>query len=102
VPADATAFAFRTAPLVLNINTRWSDPGETELHVSWTRELWKAMQPFSAGGVYVNFLGDEGPERVRAAFGATTYQRLARLKARYEPDNVFRLRPLPTVPVADA
>jgi FAD/FMN-containing dehydrogenase len=91
VPTEATAFSFRAVPLVLNINSRWPAPVDSDLHVGWTRDLWKAMQPFSAGGVYVNFLGDEGQDRVRAAYHPATYNRLARLKARFDPDNVFHL-----------
>jgi FAD/FMN-containing dehydrogenase len=49
------------------------------------------MEPFSTGGVYVNFLGNEGEERVRAAYGAEKYEQLAALKNRYDPTNFFRL-----------
>jgi FAD/FMN-containing dehydrogenase len=91
VPADATAFAHRGAPFVLNINARWALPGDSEQHVEWTQRLWTAMQPFSAGGAYVNFLGTEGQDRVRAAYGEPAYQRLAALKRRYDPENTFRL-----------
>ncbi|HEX2772162.1 MAG TPA: FAD-binding oxidoreductase [Micromonosporaceae bacterium] len=91
VPPDATAFAHRTAPFILNINSRWALPGDPEPHVAWTRRLWEAMQPFSAGGVYVNFMGDEGSDRVRAAYGEPTYRRLVTLKNTYDPDNAFRL-----------
>jgi FAD/FMN-containing dehydrogenase len=91
VPAGATAFAHRTAPFVLNINARWALPGEPDPHVAWTRRLWEAMRPFSAGGVYVNFMGDEGPDRVRAAYGEQTYRRLVALKNTYDPDNAFRV-----------
>jgi hypothetical protein len=49
------------------------------------------MQGFSAGGSYVNFMGDEGADRVRAAYGGQTYQRLVALKRRYDPDYTFRL-----------
>jgi FAD/FMN-containing dehydrogenase len=90
VAPDSTAFAHRAAPFVLNINSRWSLPGEAEPHEAWTRQLWEAMRPFSAGGTYVNFLDDEGPERVRAAYGDRTYRQLAALKNTYDPDNVFR------------
>ncbi|GFJ94419.1 BBE domain-containing protein [Phytohabitans rumicis] len=91
VAPGATAVAHRDAPYVLNINSRWALPGDAEPHVTWTRRLWEAMRPFSAGGTYVNFLGDEGPDRVRAAYDEATYQRLVDLKTRYDPDNVFRI-----------
>jgi FAD/FMN-containing dehydrogenase len=91
VDPDATAFAHRSAPYVLNINSRWALPGDGEPHMAWTRSLWDAMRPFSAGGTYVNFLGDEGPDRVRAAYGEQTFARLVALKDAYDPRNVFRL-----------
>lgn len=84
------AFGHRDAKLVLNINARW-DGGEAARHVAWARSLWQAMQPCSSGGVYVNFLGDEGQERVRAAYGEANYARLVELKRRYDPENVFRV-----------
>ena len=87
---DETATGFRHAPYVLNINTRWADDAESERHIAHTRELYDAFLPSSAGGVYVNFLGDEGEERVRAAYGDARYARLQELKRRYDPDNVFR------------
>jgi len=99
VPADATAFAHRDARFVLNINARWPLSDDPEPHVAWTRELWEAMRPFSSGGTYVNFLSEEGPDRVRAAYGDATYRRLAAVKLSYDPDNVFRfnqnIRPRP-------
>jgi Berberine and berberine like len=58
------------------------------------RELWEAMQPFSTGGVYVNYLereADGGAERVKAAYGFAKYERLVILKNKYDPTNVFRL-----------
>lgn len=91
VPPDATAFAHRGAPFVLNINARWALPDDAEPHVAWTQRLWTAMQPFSAGGGYVNFLGAEGQDRVRTAYGEQTYARLVALKRRYDSDNTFRL-----------
>ena len=91
VPADATAFSHRSSPFVLNINARWALPGDDGPHVAWTRKLWEAMQPYSAGGSYVNFMGEEGADRVRAAYGDTTYKRLVALKNSYDPDNAFRL-----------
>ena len=56
----------------------------------WTVDYWEATHPFSAGGAYVNFMMDEGHERVRATYRGN-YDRLARVKAAYDPDNVFRI-----------
>ena len=89
VGIDDTAFRYRNAPYNLAVISRWSDPAEAERHISWTRELFEAMQPY-AEGVYVNYLSaDEAPDRVMNAYGAETYARLAALKATYDPDNVF-------------
>jgi FAD/FMN-containing dehydrogenase len=89
VAPDATAFAERTAPFAVNINgvaeTQAAD-GEV---TAWARATFEGLAPSSTGGVYVNFLGDEGDERARAAYGAA-YHRLAALKSRYDPGNVFR------------
>jgi FAD/FMN-containing dehydrogenase len=68
------------------------DPGESERHVRWTRELWQALRPYGTGGVYVNNIGreeEDGADQVRAAYGAN-YQRLAELKKKYDPENLFR------------
>ena len=90
VPGDATAFSHRGALCSLNIVTKWTDRAESDGHIAWTRTFAEALKPH-AQGVYVNFLGDEGDERVRAAYGQDTYQRLAALKRRYDPENFFRL-----------
>ncbi|WP_448624038.1 FAD-binding oxidoreductase [Geodermatophilus sp. URMC 64] len=89
VPADATAFGHRDAAYDLIIAAIWSQPEEQEAHVDWARRFWEAMQPYSTGDVYVNYLSEEGDERVRAAYGHH-YARLADLKRRYDPQNVFR------------
>jgi hypothetical protein len=88
---DDSAMSHRSAPWVININSRWVDPGESAGHIRWTRELWSAVQPFSTGGVYLNFLGDEGDDRVREAYGPAKYDRLVALKNKYDPTNLFRL-----------
>jgi len=89
VPEAATAYANRAAPFAININGVGTDPGEHDLTVPWVRGVFDALTPFSTGGVYVNFLGDEGEDRVRAAYGSA-YDRLAAVKGRYDPGNVFR------------
>jgi FAD/FMN-containing dehydrogenase len=89
VAADATAFAHREAGVLLAIMTPFAD-GEVQRHETWTREFFDAVHPF-ANGVYVNFLGDEGPARLREAYPTATYERLARVKAAWDPANVFAL-----------
>jgi FAD/FMN-containing dehydrogenase len=88
VATDATAYPHREAPFFININGVDDDPAHDDEVIAWTRETFDALAPFSTGGVYVNFVGNEGDERVRAAYGPA-YERLARIKARYDPDNVF-------------
>jgi FAD/FMN-containing dehydrogenase len=94
VDRDATAFAARDAQHAFLSLGVCAEPAEAKRCTQWAREFWQAMQPFSTGGVYVNYLGgeaDEGAERVRAAYGAEKYQRLLALKAKYDPTNLFRL-----------
>jgi hypothetical protein len=87
VDADATAFGARDETYVVAAIAGW-DSGETVAHVGWARALCRALMPSARAGVYVNFLGDEGQERVRAAYGSG-YDRLVAIKNRYDPDNVF-------------
>ena len=90
-PAAATAVGSRTAEYVLNMQGAWEAPAEDDLHIAWARDFWSAMRPFSSGGTYVNFLTEDADrERVRAAYGPELYDRLARVKAKYDPDNLFR------------
>ncbi len=87
-----TAYGQRDAAHNVNINAVWlPDDPEPERHVQWARDCYDALEPAAAGRAYVNFLGDEGPERVRAAYGEERYARLLALKRAYDPENVFRL-----------
>ena len=90
VSPDATAFGLRDDLWNLDVIGQWLDPSEAEQHVQWVRSGWEAMEPFSTGGVYVNHLGADEPERVRAAFG-NNYDRLLAVKQQYDPGNFFRL-----------
>lgn len=90
VPEKATAFANRDVSHAININAVWSEPGEDDTHIDWARTFFAATEPFSSGGVYVNFLGVEGEDRVRAAYGVN-YDRLAQVKRQYDPTNLFRV-----------
>jgi FAD/FMN-containing dehydrogenase len=87
---DAAAFGHRDAAFDFNILGVWQDPAEDDDNIAWSRDFHAAMQPH-ATGVYVNNLGVEGADRVRAAYAPATYARLVALKDRYDPDNTFRL-----------
>lgn len=92
VPKDATAYPHRDSAFMLTVAGGWSaDDPEPGRHVRWVRDAWTAMLGSSTGGTYVNHLGAEGKDRVRQAYGEATYRRLARIKGRWDPDNVFRL-----------
>jgi FAD/FMN-containing dehydrogenase len=84
-----TAFSHRHAAYSYAINAVWTDPSQSEPSIRWAEELWNALRPYSEG-VYVNELGNEGEGRVREAYTLPTYQRLVRLKERYDPTNLFR------------
>jgi FAD/FMN-containing dehydrogenase len=90
VSRDATAFVERDAAFAININGVAEHPANDAEVTAWARATFEALTPHATGGVYVNFLGNEGDERVRAAYGRA-YQRLQALKARYDPENVFRI-----------
>jgi FAD/FMN-containing dehydrogenase len=90
VGVDQTAFPHRKVGFSLVIVSMWTDPAESARQIEWTREFWNAMQPFSSEAVYVNYLDADEAERVPAAYGAATYQRLRRIKERYDPENFFR------------
>jgi FAD/FMN-containing dehydrogenase len=89
VAPDATAYPHRDVEFVMNVHTRWDDPAEDDKCVSWARTFFDATAPFATGGVYVNFVSED-EDRVQAAYGSN-YSRLAKLKKRYDPDNVFRV-----------
>ncbi|MDR5783285.1 FAD-binding oxidoreductase [Caballeronia sp. LZ065] len=89
VPADATAYANRDSIYTINIHGRWEDAADDAKCTAWARDMFAALTPHALGSVYVNFLtGDEG-DRVKAAYGPN-YEKLARVKQRYDPENVFR------------
>jgi FAD/FMN-containing dehydrogenase len=87
---EGSAFEDRQAAHAVNIDAVWSEPARASACIAWTRELWEAVRPYSTGRVYVNFLGEEGQDRVRAAYGELKYERLRELKRRHDPMNFFR------------
>lgn len=92
VPEHATAYSDRGAAFNWVIAAQWTDPQDpkTPEHIRWTREYHEALRSCTTGGVYVNFLMNEGQDRVRAAYGDAKYARLLALKQGYDPDNVLR------------
>jgi FAD/FMN-containing dehydrogenase len=68
----------------------WEDPADTDANIAWARGFRRDIARYTNGGVYLNFIGDEGQDRIRAAYGAANYDRLAGIKAEWDPGNVFR------------
>jgi FAD/FMN-containing dehydrogenase len=91
VPEEATAASHRDAPYMWHPIACWSDPADTESTIAWVREASAAMQPFTTGGVYLNFEQDEGEQHVRAGYSPDKYARLVALKDKYDPNNLFRI-----------
>jgi FAD/FMN-containing dehydrogenase len=90
VPADATAFAHRDSRIMANVAAMYEDAEDVPEHTAWVERLAGELKQ-GDDGAYVGFLGDEGEERIRAAYPGGTWGRLATIKARYDPENVFRL-----------
>jgi FAD/FMN-containing dehydrogenase len=89
VSPTETAFVLREQSYVISVLAAW-DGGEAQRHIAWACACSRALSPFASSGVYVNFLGNEGEERVRAAYGVN-YERLVALKNTYDPTNFFSL-----------
>ncbi len=87
--ADSTAYPHRDAMYVCNVHGRWETPAEDRKGVEWARGFFRDMAQYATGGVYVNFLTDDESDRVNAAYGPN-YGRLAEIKKKYDPQNLFR------------
>jgi FAD/FMN-containing dehydrogenase len=90
VPADATAYAHRSRPMLVNVAAFYAGPEDRRVRAAWVDEFAKAVQP-SDPSAYVGFLSDEGEVRTRAAYPGPTWDRLTRIKTEYDPTNLFRL-----------
>ena len=90
VSAGATAWPNRDAHFTMNAHGRWRDKADDAAGVAWARRLWDAVAPFAMGSVYVNFMPADEAHRIESAYGAN-YRRLAEIKRRYDPDNLFRM-----------
>lgn len=87
----ATAYHYRQDPFLMNVHTRWENPADDRRMIAWARQLFEDATPYATGGVYVNFVSDEGRERVHDAYPAETWNRLVDLKRKYDPNNQFRM-----------
>ncbi|MFA5885852.1 MAG: FAD-binding oxidoreductase [Acidimicrobiia bacterium] len=90
VPDDADAFGERHAKFNVHYLSMWADPADDETNIAYTRGLAAAMKPWTTGAVYLNYIGDEGYDRVKAGFGAEKYARLQAIKDAWDPENLFR------------
>jgi hypothetical protein len=88
-PGD-TAFSYRDVKYSMVIAGVDPDPANASRITKWTKDYWAALHPHSAGGAYVNFMMEEGSERVKATY-RDNYDQLAAVKAKYDPDNLFRV-----------
>ena len=87
---DSAAYAHRDATFVMNVHSRWENQEDDKRCIGWARDFFDASTPFANGGAYVNFLTADEGDRVRAAYGPS-YEHLARVKRRYDPENLFRM-----------
>ncbi len=85
-----TAFAQRQSEYDIGFMAQWTDPAEADKHTAWARACSDALKPHSSGRYLLNFVGEESPDTIRAAFGSN-YARLAELKTKYDPTNFFSL-----------
>jgi FAD/FMN-containing dehydrogenase len=90
IPGNATAYPNRDAHFTMNVHTRWQDKAQDAACIAWARHLFEAAAPFASGSVYVNFMPEDETDRVEKAYG-TNYRRLAEIKRRYDPANLFRM-----------
>jgi FAD/FMN-containing dehydrogenase len=90
VAADATAFPQRNSHFVMNVHARWREPESDGACIAWARKVFEATKPYSAGTAYINFMPEDEGDRIEAAYGGN-YRRLAEVKRRYDPDNLFRM-----------
>jgi len=85
-----TAWNYRNANWAMVIAGIDPDPANNEKITSWARDYWNALHPYSAGGAYINFMMEEGEDRIKATYGSN-YEKLAAIKAKYDPENLFRV-----------
>lgn len=90
IESGATAYPHRTARYSISMSSGWSDPDKDRENIDWTRSFYDAVAPHATGGVYSNYMDFDEEDRVRSAFG-DNFERLRQVKAKYDPENLFRL-----------
>ncbi len=90
IASDATAYPYRDTQYVMNIHTRWDAAADDEACIAWARSQFDATAPFATGGAYSNFMPDDGEDTSATAYGANA-ARLAEIKAKFDPANLFRM-----------
>lgn len=91
IPESETAFGHRNWPYNFLVTSAWSDPAQTDRNIAWTREFFDAMKPFLVNASYINYIGDEGIEGLKGSYGEEKFARLAAIKSKYDPTNLFRM-----------
>ena len=91
VPAQATAYPHRDVEYLMNVHTRWGEASQDQVCIAWARAFYDASAPFATGGVYVNFMPEDEAQRVRKGAYGANYDRLVKVKEKYDPKNLFRL-----------
>lgn len=87
---DETAVAYRNMRCALVLIGMWENPADDERNIRWVRDYWDVMRPFAAGGFYINYETEAEADKVKVAYGAEKYERLAAIKKKYDPTNLFR------------
>jgi hypothetical protein len=90
IGSDETAFAYRDVEFSPVIAGMWESPADNQANISWVRAYYEALRPFSAEGGYINFMDGDDQARIESNYGGH-YDRLATIKAKYDPDNVFHV-----------
>ena len=90
IPADAAAWGHRDTKFVLNVHGRWDDSADDKRCIGWSRDFFKASAPYASAGAYVNFMTEDEADRIAAAYGSN-FERLAQIKRKHDPGNIFHL-----------
>jgi hypothetical protein len=90
VRKKATAWSYRDATWAMVIAGIDPDPANKDIITNWARDYWNALHPYSAGGAYINFMMEEGEDRIKATYGGN-YKKLVKVKTKYDPQNLFRV-----------